>query len=146
MAKHFGHAPRTSMLTGLPENVEKAIQLYNAYLVLETPEGMLVIDQHALHERILFEQLKRRIRAGSLEVQRLLIPETLEVTAEQSAKTLEHQQALAELGLDVEDFGSGTLLLHSYPAMLGGRSPRDLLQGVVDHLCGKDKPPTREHL
>jgi DNA mismatch repair protein MutL len=139
-------APPPELLQNRAFSSAKAIQLYNAYLVLETPEGMLVIDQHALHERILFEQLKRRIRAGSLEVQRLLIPETLEVTAEQSAKTLEHQQALAELGLDVEDFGSGTLLLHSYPAMLGGRSPRDLLQGVVDHLCGKDKPPTREHL
>jgi DNA mismatch repair protein MutL len=79
-------------------------------------------------------------------VQRLLIPETLEVTAEQSAKTLEHQKALAELGLDVEDFGSGTLLLHSYPALLGGRSPRDLLRGVVDHLFGEAKPPSREHL
>jgi DNA mismatch repair protein MutL len=139
-------APPPELLQNRAFSSTKAIQLYNAYLVLETPEGMLVIDQHALHERILFEQLKRRIRAGSLEVQRLLIPETLEVTAEQSAKTLEHQQTLAELGLDVEDFGSGTLLLHSYPALLGGRSPRDLLQGVVDHLCGKDKPPTREHL
>jgi DNA mismatch repair protein MutL len=107
---------------------------------------MLVIDQHALHERILFEQLKRRIRAGALEIQRLLIPEALEVTAEQLAKTLEHQKALAELGLDVEDFGGGTLLLHSYPALLGHRSPRDLLQGVVDHLCGKDRPPSREHV
>jgi DNA mismatch repair protein MutL len=139
-------APPPELLHNRGLSSTKAIQLYNAYLVLETPEGMLVIDQHALHERILFEQLKRRIRAGALETQRLLIPETLEVTAEQSAKTLEHQQALAELGLDVEDFGSGTVLLHSYPAMLGGRSPRDLLQGVVDHLCGKDKPPSREHL
>src|SRR5207244_4538182 len=54
----------------LPESV-KAIQLYDSYLVLETPDGMLVIDQHALHERILFEQLKRRIRSGSRVVQRL---------------------------------------------------------------------------
>src|SRR5205814_4521806 len=83
----------------------KAIQLYNAYLVLETPEGMLVIDQHALHERILFEQLKRRIRAGTLETQRLLIPEPVELTAEQAARTLEQRAALAELGLGVEDFG-----------------------------------------
>jgi DNA mismatch repair protein MutL len=139
-------APPPDFLQNRALSSTKAIQLYNAYLVLETPEGMLVIDQHALHERILFEQLKRRLRTGSLEVQRLLIPETLEVTAEQSAKALEHQKSLAELGLDVEDFGSGTLLLHSYPALLGGRSPRDLLKGVVDHLCGKDKPPSREHL
>src|SRR5262249_26844314 len=52
-----------------------AMQIQDSYLVLETPEGMLVIDQHALHERILFEQLRRRVREGKLEVQRLLIPE-----------------------------------------------------------------------
>ena len=106
-----------------PLATEKAIQLYDAYLVLETPEGMLVIDQHALHERILFEQLKRRIRAGELETQRLLIPEPVDLPAEQAARTLEHRDALAELGLGVEDFGGGTLLVTSYPAILGNRSP-----------------------
>lgn len=124
----------------------KAIQLYNAYLVLETPEGMLVIDQHALHERILFEQLKRRIREGLLEMQRLLIPEPVELSQEQAALTLEHRSALAELGLEVEDFGNGTVLLHSYPAILGNRSPADILKAVVDHLCSQDRLPTREVL
>src|SRR5262249_42442362 len=89
----------------------KAIQLYDAYVVVETPEGMLVIDQHALHERILFEQLKRRISAGPLETQRLLIPEPVELPSEQAAIVLEHRDALAELGLNVEEFGGGTLLL-----------------------------------
>src|SRR5262249_50336543 len=112
----------------------KAIQLYDAYLVLETEEGMLVIDQHALHERILFEQLKERIRAGTLETQRLLIPEPIEFTPEQAARTLEQRESLAELGLGVEDFGGGTLLLTSYPAILGARSPQVILRAVVDHL------------
>ena len=63
-----------------------AIQLHDAYLVVETPEGMLVIDQHALHERILFEQLKPpRPRPGKLEAQRLLIPEPIDLPAEQAA-------------------------------------------------------------
>jgi DNA mismatch repair protein MutL len=124
----------------------KAIQLYNAYLVLETPEGMLVIDQHALHERILFEQLKRRIRTGTLEAQQLLIPEPVELTAEQAARTLEHQADLAVLGLGVEDFGGGTLLVTSYPALLGNRSPQTVLKAVVDHLGSKERPPTREQL
>src|SRR5207249_8791797 len=96
----------------------KAIQLYDTYLVAETPDGMLVVDQHALHERILFEQLKQRLRSGRLEVQRLLIPEPVDLTAEQAARTLEHREALQELGLGVEDFGGNTLLLTSYPAIL----------------------------
>jgi DNA mismatch repair protein MutL len=124
----------------------KAIQLYDAYLVLETPEGMLVIDQHALHERILFEQLKRRIREGHLETQALLVPEPVDLPAEQAARALEHRDALAELGLQIEDFGGGTLLLRSYPALLGNRLPLAILKAVVDHLVAKDRPPSREHL
>jgi DNA mismatch repair protein MutL len=129
-----------------PAGSFKAIQLYDSYLVLETKEGMLVIDQHALHERILFEQLKQRIRSGPLETQRLLIPEPVDLTAEQAARTLEHREALAELGLGVEDFGGGTLLLTSYPAILGNRSPQAVLRAVVDHLVTKERVPNREQL
>jgi DNA mismatch repair protein MutL len=127
-------------------SAEKVIQLYDAYLVVETPEGMLVIDQHALHERILFEQLKQRVRSGPLESQRLLIPEPVDFSAEQAARTLEHCEALAELGLGVEDFGGGTVLLTSYPAILGNRSPQVTLRAVVDHLVAKERPPSREQL
>jgi DNA mismatch repair protein MutL len=136
-------APQTLLAEAL---LLKAIQLYNAYLVLETAEGMLVIDQHALHERILFEQLKRRIRTGTLETQQLLIPEPVDLTAEQAARTLEHRDALAELGLGVQDFGGGTLLLTSYPALLGKRDPQSILKAVVDHLTSKERVPTREQL
>jgi DNA mismatch repair protein MutL len=124
----------------------RAIQLYDTYLVVETQEGMLVIDQHALHERIMFEQLKRRLREGTLETQRLLIPEPVELTAEQSARTLEHKDELATLGLHVEDFGGGTVLLSSYPAMLERRSPETILRTVVDHLMTQDRLPSREVL
>ncbi|MHB1423169.1 MAG: DNA mismatch repair endonuclease MutL [Gemmataceae bacterium] len=124
----------------------KIIQLYDSYLVVETDEGMLVIDQHALHERILFEQIKRRIQSGPLETQPLLIPEPVELTAEQAARTLEHREALSELGLGIEDFGGGTLLLTSYPALLGRRSPQTILRAVVDHLISKERTPSREVL
>jgi DNA mismatch repair protein MutL len=131
---------------GLHPGSPKAIQLYNAYLVLEAPEGMLVIDQHALHERILFEQLKDRIRSGALETQQLLIPEPVELTAEQAARTLEHKAELAMLGLGVEEFGGGTLLLTSYPAILGKRQPQETLKAVVDYLASKERVPTREQV
>jgi DNA mismatch repair protein MutL len=124
----------------------KFLQVHDAYLVMETPEGMLVIDQHALHERILFEQLKRRIREGQLEKQRLLIPEPIDLSADHAARVLEQREALAGLGLEVEDFGGGTVLLTSYPAILGRKSPVEILQAVVDHLVGKDKAPNREQM
>lgn len=130
----------------IPEPDVKAIQMHNAYLVLETPEGMLVIDQHALHERILFEQIKQRVRNGTLESQQLLIPEPVDLTAEQAARTLEHRDELAALGLGVEEFGGGTILVTRYPALLGRRAPAEILKRVVDHLVAKERVPTREQL
>ncbi|MGL6096479.1 MAG: DNA mismatch repair endonuclease MutL, partial [Fimbriiglobus sp.] len=121
-----------------------ALQVHDSYLVLETPDGMLVIDQHALHERILYEQLRRRIRAGKLEVQRLLIPEPIELPAPHAAVVLAAKDDLAELGLEVSDFGGNTVLLSSYPTLLGRRPPHVLLQGVIDHLMTQDRPPSKE--
>jgi DNA mismatch repair protein MutL len=104
---------------------------------------MLVIDQHALHERILFEQLKQRVRSGPLEAQRLLVPEPVELTAEQAARTLEQREALAELGLGVEDFGGGTVLLTSYPAIVR-RPPAAVFRAVIDYLLARERMPSRE--
>ncbi len=123
-----------------------ALQLHDSYIVLETAEGMLVIDQHALHERILFEQLRKRIRDGKLEVQKLLIPEPIDLPAEQAAIVLEFKEPLAELGLDVSEFGGTTILLSSYPTLLSRRPPFEILQGVIDYLVSKDRPPTKEIL
>jgi DNA mismatch repair protein MutL len=123
-----------------------AIQLHDSYLVIETRDGMLVIDQHALHERILFEQLRRRVRDGQLEVQRLLIPEPIELPAEQAALVLEAADALQSLGLEVSDFGGNTVLLSSYPTLLGRKSPEEIFQSVLDELLAKERPPSREAL
>jgi DNA mismatch repair protein MutL len=130
----------------IPSSTPTAIQLHDAYLVVETPEGMLVIDQHALHERILFEQLRRRVQAGQLERQRLLIPEPVDLPAEQAARVLAERDALAELGIEVEDFGGGTVLVCSYPAVLSRVAPATVFRGVVDRLVAKDRPPSRDVL
>jgi DNA mismatch repair protein MutL len=131
-------------LPSLPSG--SALQVHDAYLVLETPGGMLVIDQHALHERILYEQLRRRVRDGKLEVQRLLIPEPIDLPADQAAAVLEVKDELAELGLEVSDFGGNTVLLSSYPTLLARRAPHEVLRGVIDSLVTRDRPPTKEAL
>jgi DNA mismatch repair protein MutL len=123
-----------------------AIQIHDAYLVVETPEGMLVIDQHALHERILFEQFRRRLLDGKLEVQRLLIPEPIDLPLDQAAAVLDAKEPLAELGLEVEDFGNGTVLLQSYPTLVRRGNPLDIFQGVLDYLMSKERAPSKEHL
>ncbi len=132
------------LLPSLPPG--SALQLHDAYIVLETNEGMLVIDQHALHERILYEQLRQRIRDGKLEVQRLLIPEAIDLPAEQCAAVLEARDALRELGLDVSDFGGNTILLSSYPTLLSRREPAQILKAAVDHLTAQDRAPPKEVL
>lgn len=124
----------------------KAIQLHNAYLVIETDEGMLVVDQHALHERILFEQFKARLREGPAEAQRLLIPEPVDLPQEEAGLVLEHQEALRRLGLDVQEFGGGTVLVRSYPAALERVTPTEIVKGVVQHLLASPKAPTPEQL
>ncbi len=129
----------------LPE-VLNAIQVHNTYLVVETTDGMLVIDQHALHERVLYEEIKERVQHGTLDVQPMLIPEPVELDAEQAALILEHRLALNELGLGVEDFGGNTVIVTRYPALLGRRPPAEILKRVVDHLTSKDRLPTREQL
>lgn len=123
-----------------------ALQVQNTYIVLEDTDGMLVIDQHALHERILYEQLRRRVRDGKLEVQRLLIPEPVELPAEQAAAVIAAQEELAQLGLEVSEFGGNTILLSSYPTLLSRRPPYEILQGVIDYLVTKDRPPAKEVL
>ena len=147
--RSFADAARTAeaMRSEAPwREAPKVIQLYDAYLILETDEGMLVIDQHALHERILYDQFKRRIQTGTLQTQALLIPEPIDLPAEAAARALEQRDALGELGMGVEDFGGGTLLLTRYPVLLGKRSPRAALRAVIDHLMNQDRPPSREVL
>lgn len=124
----------------------RVLQLYDAYLVVETDEGMLVIDQHALHERILFEQFRLRIQEGTLQSQALLIPEPIDLPGDAAARTLEQREALASLGLGVEEFGGGTILLTRYPVLLGRRSPREALLSVVDHLMNQERLPVRDVL
>jgi len=142
-AAESGPRPRRE---GNVSPIVRAIQLHDTYLVVEVHEGMLIIDQHALHERILYEQMKERLAAGDLEQQRLLIPEPIDLPAHQAALVLDRRADLAELGLEVDAFGGSTVLLHSYPALLGKRTPQAIFRAVVDYLVTKEKLPAREDM
>jgi DNA mismatch repair protein MutL len=128
-------------------HVRNAIQVLDCYLVVEVPpDEVWFIDQHALHEAILFEQWQERVRAGVLEIQRLLIPERIDLPALQAARVLEHRAELSELGLAVEDFGGGTVLLTGYPVLHRKGLPKAVLLAVVDYLVTQERPPSREQL
>ena len=119
----------------------RALQVHNRYLVVESDEGVMVIDQHALHERILYEQLRARILSGSIEAQRLLVPEPVDLSPVEAAAALEHQDLLGQLGMKIEPFGGETVLISSYPAMLANMNPPEVLQGLVEQLLSGGKAP-----
>jgi DNA mismatch repair protein MutL len=124
----------------------KAIQVHDSYLIAETADGMMVIDQHALHERILYEQLRQRVSSGKVESQRLLVPEPVHLASAEAAAILERTELLAELGLEVEDFGGDTILVRSLPAMLSHLAADRLLSDLAEHLQTQPIPPSRDAL
>jgi DNA mismatch repair protein MutL len=121
-------------------------QIHNCYLVTENSEGMVVIDQHALHERILYEQLREKVLAGEMETQRLLVPEPVPLPPAEAAAALEAKETLAQLGIEVEPFGGDTVLVSSYPAMLANISPGEVLRQIVEGLVSSSKSPERRDL
>ncbi len=123
-----------------------AMQLHDRYLVTESDEGMVVIDQHALHERILYEYLREKVLAGDLESQRLLVPEPVDLSPAEAATALQGRDILGELGLTVEPFGGDTVLVSSYPAMLSNFAPAEVLRDVVERLNSDGEGPDRRDL
>jgi len=109
-------------------------QIHNRYLITEDEAGMVIIDQHALHERIMYEQIKAKVLSKSIERQRLLVPATVQMTAAETATALEYRDMLAEIGFEIDSFGGETIALHSYPSILRQASPADMLRQVIESL------------
>jgi len=110
-------------------------QVSQAYVIAEGPGGMYLIDQHAAHERVLYEQLREQQRGSGVAVQGLLSPQAVELTAEQLVVLEAQASQLEELGFDVEPFGGRTVLIRALPAILQKSSPAQLLVGVLDDLA-----------
>ncbi len=92
-------------------------QLRRTYLVYEQDEGVVVVDQHSAHERVLYERLMRSFEGGSLPSQRLLFPVTLHLGAGEQEALEEHRAALEKIGFEIEDFGGQSVVLHSVPTL-----------------------------
>tara|TARA_R110002049_G_scaffold4601_5_gene32009 strand:+ start:20421 stop:22373 length:1953 start_codon:yes stop_codon:yes gene_type:complete len=118
-------------------------QVHHRYLVTQDEAGMVVIDQHALHERVLYERVKDKVLGdeGSLESQRLLVPEPVSLTPSERTAALDAKETLSRIGMEIEDFGGETILIHSYPAMLKNASPSDMLRTLLETLMGAGKQP-----
>lgn len=123
-------------------------QVHNRYLVTQDESGMVVIDQHALHERVLYERVCAKVLTdqSSLESQKLLVPEPVSLTPAERTAALDAQEMLARIGMDIEDFGGETILIQSYPAMLKNAAPGDMLRTLLEALMSAGKQPDAKDL
>ena len=124
----------------------RAMQIHDCYLVVETTDGLTVIDQHALHERIMYEQLRRRVLAGKVEIQKMLMPVTIELSSREANTLLDHKDLLAELGLLIEEFGGSTIALTGYPTLLSRAEPTKLMRDIVDLIESSGRKIERRDL
>lgn len=116
-------------------------QLKARYLVLEGEKGLLLVDQHAAHERILYEGLRSAWLEGRVEAQGLLVPQTLEIGSRGVAALTEGVETVAALGFDVEPFGDASVVVRAIPALLSGNDPERLVADLADELAQVDVLP-----
>ncbi|MHC4982734.1 MAG: DNA mismatch repair endonuclease MutL [Planctomycetota bacterium] len=135
-----GPADAESLLAGkiepqMPAAAE-AIQVHNSYIVAADDEGLIIVDQHALHERLIYNGLKRRLTEGPLTAQRSLVPETLKVTEAEADALEAHEQLLARLGIELAPFGPNTLAVQRFPSLLAERAvaPAAVVRALADML------------
>ncbi len=124
----------------------RAVQIHNTYLVVETLDGLMLIDQHALHERILYEELRSRIAQRALESQRLLLPETVRVPADRLESLETHAETLARLGLELTPSGPQNVTLHAFPALLERADRQRFVIDLLDLLSERGSRPQPDTL
>ncbi len=115
-----------------PGQSGSALQLHNSYLVAQTEDGMVIIDQHALHERIMYEELLARISRGPLEAQRLLLPIAVEASARQMALVEQIQPLLMRLGIELSAFGPTSVAIHAFPTFLQKLDPERFILDLLE--------------
>ena len=139
-ASNRSYQPGPSQTSGQePVTIEgpKYLQIHDSYIVEQTQDGFVVIDQHALHERMLYEKLRHRVSQNRLESQRLLLPESFEVTDAQASVVETHADLISRLGIELTPFGPKSYAIQAFPTILGKVSPAAFMQDMMDLLIEK---------
>ncbi len=136
--------PEASKVRSLLEGARRFLVLHDCYLLLETGDGFAVVDQHALHERVIYEKLLDRHLEGEPKVQRLLLPAVCDLPPGEKERLLAHRKTLEAAGLLIEDFGGNAVKLEGYPACLRKVDPRRLLEDLGSELAGLSSRPAPE--
>ena len=118
----------------LPLGVARG-QLHGTYIVAQTRDGLVLVDQHAAHERLVYERMKAQMAQGGVARQTLLVPEVVELDPAEAERIADRAGELAELGLVVEPFGTGAVLVREVPALLGQVDAAGLIRDIADDLA-----------
>jgi len=110
-------------------------QVHETYVIAQTADGIVIVDQHAAHERLVYERMKRAMENGGVARQPLLIPEIVELEEAEAVRVLTRADELASLGLVVEGFGPGAILVREVPALLDKLDVKGLLRDLADDLA-----------
>jgi DNA mismatch repair protein MutL len=126
--------PVASSSERLPLGIARA-QLHETYVVAQTADGIVIVDQHAAHERLVYERMKQAMTDGGIARQPLLIPEVVELDPAEVERIASRAGELAELGLVVEQFGPDAILVRELPAMLGNTGIGKLIRDLADDIA-----------
>lgn len=110
-------------------------QIHQNYIVAQTADSLIIVDQHAAHERLVYEALKQALYAKPLASQMLLMPEIVDLPEEDALRLLEHAASLQKFGLVIESFGAGAIAVRETPAMLGEVNAANLVRDLADEVA-----------
>ena len=110
-------------------------QLHETYIIAQTPDGLVIVDQHAAHERLVYERMKKDLAASGIARQALLIPVIVDLDEAAAQRVASRRGELAELGLVVEPFGPGAIVVREVPALLGATDAAGLIRDLADELA-----------
>ncbi|MBC7769580.1 MAG: DNA mismatch repair endonuclease MutL [Phycisphaerales bacterium] len=110
-------------------------QIHETYIVAQTEDGIVIVDQHAAHERIVYERIKQMLADGGVRRQALLIPEVVELDPSEAEALGARAEELAQLGLVIEPFGAGAILVRETPVLLGHIDAAGLLKDLIDDIA-----------
>lgn len=114
-------------------------QVHATYIVSQTSDGLVIVDQHAAHERLVYERMKKQIAATGVARQALLLPEVVELEEAPAERLIARMDELASLGLIVEPFGEGAVMVREVPAMLGKLDVKGLVRDLADEITELDE-------
>lgn len=118
----------------LPLGAARA-QVHENYIVAQTSDGMVIVDQHAAHERLVYEKLKNQMAENGVKAQALLIPEIVELSGGDAEQLLAIADDLRRFGLTIEPFGAGTIAVRETPAILGSVNAKGMILDILDELA-----------